>query len=432
MLALRGLALACPKRMLSPATQPRRQLTRRPKWARGLEAAIGERLRLHPNWLSLAKLFVLTPLFLALFVIEAPLPWVLGVFAIFAALDYLDGVVARHHSLETFWGRILDRVTDYPLVILVTVLGVGVLPTAILMVKLVVDLLLSVQFLLGLGTTENRLRTALHYATLLCVLLIALGGPVPPLTPALVESLLWLNIAFSSLVALYNANIFKKRFIADLLSLANLGCGALSIYFSSQGQYAASLLLLLVGAGFDGLDGAAARRWGGTRFGVYSDDIADAVNYGLAPGLAVYFALGGVTGALIAVAFFTFTVTRLVYFTLAKASSDPRYFQGAPSTVGGIITLSSLTLFATQPALVGLLVGAACIFMVSFDARYRHIGHFATAQLHWIKRATPVVLILLLLGHVALGPELPVAVLLAASLGYSLLPLQRAFQRLPT
>ena len=53
-----------------------------------------------------------------------------------------------------------------------------------------------------------------------------------------------------------------------------------------------SLLLLILGGLFDGLDGAAARKWVGTKFGVYSDDIADAVNYGIALVFALYFALG--------------------------------------------------------------------------------------------------------------------------------------------
>ncbi len=44
-----------------------------------------------------------------------------------------------------------------------------------------------------------------------------------------------------------------------------------------------------MGCLFDGFDGAAARKWGGTRFGVYSDDIADGVNYGIAPGFALFF-----------------------------------------------------------------------------------------------------------------------------------------------
>ena len=65
----------------------------------------------------------------------------------------------------------------------------------------------------------------------------------------------------------------------------NALCGVASIYFATQGRIETSLLLLLVGAAFDGLDGAAARKWGGTRFGVYSDDIADGINYAIAPGV---------------------------------------------------------------------------------------------------------------------------------------------------
>ncbi len=78
-----------------------------------------------------------------------------------------------------------------------------------------------------------------------------------------------------------------KRLVADLLSATNLACGIASAACAVAGRFEVSLLLLLVGAACDGLDGAAARRWGGTRWGVLSDDIADGVNYGIAPGVAL-------------------------------------------------------------------------------------------------------------------------------------------------
>lgn len=219
------------------------------------------------------------------------------------------------------------------------------------------------------------------------------------------------------------------RFVADLLSLSNLGCGVLSITSAASGHLGWSLILLLLGAGFDGLDGAAARRWGGTRWGVYSDDVADGVSYGLAPGLALAFTLPGVEGTILGIAFTVFVWSRLVFFTLAKGSSDPRWFRGAPSTLGAIIALCALILWAGSPGLVGLLVGAACMMMVSFDTLHRHVGRYLASH----KRSIGWVMVGAagLLGAAEVfGVKAPTAALLAGALGYGLLPVVVSFRSL--
>ena len=101
---------------------------------------------------------------------------------------------------------------------------------------------------------------------------------------------------------------------------------------------------------FDGFDGAAARKFGGTRWGVYSDDVADAVNYGIAPGVALYFVLGGIQGWVVGAFYGLFTISRLVFFTLNKKYSDPEYFSGVPSTMGALVVLCSILLFENQLA----------------------------------------------------------------------------------
>jgi CDP-diacylglycerol--serine O-phosphatidyltransferase len=231
------------------------------------------------------------------------------------------------------------------------------------------------------------------------------------------------------LVLLYNLRILQKRFIADALSGLNLGCGVWSIVLAFQGQFVASLTLLIVGAAFDGFDGAAARRWGGTRFGVYSDDIADAVNYGIAPGAAVYFAVGGWEGAVIGAAYAVFTLGRLVYFTLNKADSDPNYFAGVPSTSGGLITLCGVILFRETPLVLGVLVGVACSLMVSFASQYRHPGRAAGSHPRRVVLLVPLGLALVLLGATLGGPKGAAGLILLLNLAYGFWPVVRSFRR---
>ncbi len=417
----------------------------KPDWLWALEQRIADRLAVHPNVLSLAKVLVIAPLmFLALRQVDV-LPkseaLVGGLFVVFVVLDYLDGVVARGRGLATGFGRVLDRLTDYPLLVVVSWFCLDLLPVWLVLAKLGVDLLLLVLYVMGRGTTENRLRTSIGYVTVLALLFLSQGWAPRIFTPKVVQYLLWASIAFSSTVVLYNLDLLQKRFIADVLSAANLLCGAFSILFASRGRFEISLLFVLLGAAFDGFDGAAARRWGGTRFGVYSDDIADGANYGIAPAFALYFVLGGWPGIAIGIFYAVFTVSRLVFFTLEKSSADPNYFRGVPSPVGGTTVMASIVVFEGHPELIGLMVGIAAALMTSFSTNYRHLGR---ALGGWVSRrrrrrgarsrrralfGAPVYVLILVLGVRALGVRGATAIILIGNLVYGFLPTVLAFVR---
>ena len=250
-------------------------------------------------------------------------------------------------------------------------------------------MLLLALYLLGRGSTQNRLRTTFSYATLLALLSLSQGWLPSHAGVVLVTALLYGNIGLSSAVALYNLDILKKRYFADLLSLGNLLSGVAGIIFASQGRFDVSVVCLLLGAGLDGFDGAAARRWGGTRWGVYSDDVADGVSNGIAPGAVIYFAVGGVAGAILGTLFAGLTIARLVAFTLNKGKSDPDYFEGLPSTAAALIVLCTAALVgggtswgvsaSAGSVLVAFGAGISGMSMVGFGTRYRHLGRWVAS-----------------------------------------------------
>jgi len=211
------------------------------------------------------------------------------------------------------------------------------------------------------------------------------------------------------------------RFLADALSAGNLVCGLVSIACAYAGRFELSLGFLLGGAVLDGLDGLAARRFGGTRIGVYADDVADGVNNGMAPGAALFFKLGGVEGVAVGAAYTAFTITRLVYFTVAKGTGDPAYFHGVPSTIGALIALSSILVFAEEPALIGLGVGVACTQMVSWRTHYRHLGRALASRDVPPVYAGAALAVLVGVG-LAWGVRGASAIILAASVAYGFLP----------
>lgn len=410
-----------------------RRLVDKPQWLKELEHAIGRRVPVHPNVLSAVKLVIVAPLLLlSLRQVEALVggrALVCALFAAFGVLDYLDGVVARERGLATAFGRVFDRLTDYPLLIGLSYWCLDVLPLPLLAIKLALDVLLLVLYALGKGSTENRIRTAISYATLFGLLALSQGWLPDLATRTLVKHLLGLNIVLSAVVALYNLDLLDKRYVASVLSFGNLACGLMAIHASWRGNFVGTLVLLLVGVVFDGFDGVAARRWGSVSWGVYADDVADAVNFGIAPGAAVAFGLGGWEGALAGTLFAIFTIGRLVYFTLNKTHADPGYFAGVPSPVGGLIALCAVILFRDHPALVGLLVGIACAQMVSFSASYRHLGRLLASQRALLSR-TPLGLLPLVAVYLVWGTPGPVALILGAGLAYAVYPSVRAFAKL--
>ena len=188
-----------------------RQLIRRPAWLQHFETRLAQNVTVHPNLLSAAKLVVVAPLlFASLRQVDAlrggPL-LVSALFGCFGALDYLDGMVARERGLETGWGRLLDRATDYPLLVGLSWFCVEVVPTAVLLAKLALDLLLLLLFVAGRGSTQNRLRTMLSYAALFSLLALSQGWLPLVFSPGMVVAILSVNMALTTAVVLYNLDL---------------------------------------------------------------------------------------------------------------------------------------------------------------------------------------------------------------------------------
>ncbi len=378
------------------------------------------------------KLVLVTPLLIGTLSPVAVLPTtrfvVLSLLVAFLVLDYLDAVVARTRDLESRTSRVFDRITDYPLLIAVAWFSSSQVDATLLIAKVVLDFALLGLYVLGRGRTENRLRAGISYATLIALLFSVQGWGGRVLTAQTIEYLLWANIAYSATTAAFYLGLLQKRFVADALSGANLLCGIFSIIFASRGRFEVSLMFVLLGTAFDGFDGAAARRWGGTRIGVYSDDVADGVNYGIAPGFALYYVLGGVSGLFVGIFYASFTIARLVFFTLNKADSDPDYFSGVPSPVGGIVAMASIVVFKDEPGALGLMIGVACAQMVSFSTHYRHLGR-AMARHRRAMVGAPLYLVVLLISLRLGGARGAAGVILFGNLVYGFLPMFLAFSR---
>ena len=329
----------------------------------------------------------------------------------------------------------LNLISDFPVSCLATFALFKIHPellnsqptlSYVVIARLALDLITLIFIYKGRGPKRTRLRTLMNGVSLYVILGLNLGFTPNLITPDNATILLSLHTIFLSLVFAFQVRVLQKRFIADTLSGLNFICGLVSIHYSLQGRFETSLLFLLLGAAFDGFDGAAARKFGGTKFGVYSDDIADGMNYGIAPAFAVYALMQGIEGLIIGTFYAVFTLSRLVYFTLNKDEGDPGYFAGVPSPVGGMIVMSSVVLFTQQALWVSFLVGVSSTLMVSFKTPYVHVFRaFSWRSMERKRQAViggPLFLIAFLFVTSIWGTKGAAAVILGGACLYGFIP----------
>ena len=164
-------------------------------------------------------------------------------------------------------------------------------------------------------------------------------------------------------------------------TLGNLFFGIFAIVSASRGQFAHAVLYVVLGGVCDSFDGRIARATGtGSRFGVELDSLVDAISFGLAPAMIIYFSVLDREGGAWWLLVFLFTacaVIRLARFNVTQGGTAKRHFQGLPSPAAGG-TLATYYWFSqtplyTQTAIADLpwpdmmkvLMGALSILMIT-------------------------------------------------------------------
>jgi len=123
-------------------------------------------------------------------------------------------------------------------------------------------------------------------------------------------------------------------------TLANLFFGIFAIVAASRGEFDAAARYIVFGAIADTLDGRIARATNsGSKFGEELDSLVDAISFGTAPALIMYFVVLNKTGwDWIFCFFFTAcAVMRLARFNVEQAGRGIKYFTGLPSPAAGLI-----------------------------------------------------------------------------------------------
>src|SRR5206468_6032288 len=120
---------------------------------------------------------------------------------------------------------------------------------------------------------------------------------------------------------------------------------------SARGNYDQATLLVVLGGFADALDGRVARATGtGSRFGEELDSLVDAISFGLAPAMIMFFAVlnRGNWEWLLVFIFTSCAVMRLARFNVEQAGRKKTHFHGLPSPAAGL-TLATYYWFSQTP-----------------------------------------------------------------------------------
>ena len=141
--------------------------------------------------------------------------------------------------------------------------------------------------------------------------------------------------------------------VPSLFTLTNLFFGFLSILLTYHGRNRMAALWIVVAALMDGMDGLVARAVKApSDFGIELDSLSDAVSFGLATSVLLYFwgmKLAGTPAVFFSFLFLTAGVLRLARYNIrTKSLPDRKHYQGL-TVPSAAICMASLVIFHPSP-----------------------------------------------------------------------------------
>ncbi|MBV8840002.1 MAG: phosphatidylcholine/phosphatidylserine synthase [Alphaproteobacteria bacterium] len=169
-----------------------------------------------------------------------------------------------------------------------------------------------------------------------------------------------------------------RTLVPNVITLLALCAGLTGIKLAIESRYELALGAIVFAAMLDAVDGRVARMIKGTsRFGAELDSLADFVNFGVAPGLILYFWILNGLGNLGWIAAMVFAICaglRLARFNVQI--EDPNrpawagnFFTGMPAPAGAITVLLPMYLgFLQTPLPHALMLGFTLVYTLAIAA----------------------------------------------------------------
>ena len=351
---------------------------------------LGYDLGISPNQITIGRLLFFVPGWF-LWVYMHELSELLGIWwqaiGLFALLlvttvilfDIVDGALARETGQVSQHGKVLDPAVDKLITYSTLILFLSAINHTALAILFALDI--ASTFLRGAevqGANQFGKNKALSQNLSKFFFGMAILANVPQLN-VIGNLLIWIALVFASISVAIRVIPAKAKppiclLIPQLLTLSNLVCGILAIWYAGQDSLKIGVLFNFAAMGFDLIDGAAARRLGVTsKFGKHFDTIADLVSFGLAPAALVAAMTGwtaaGIIGGLI---YFAAICFRLYEFSKTRDITPPGFFCGLPSPAAA--WLISSTILCVSPAIGIIIEIVAAILMCSFKIHWQHFN----------------------------------------------------------
>ena len=144
------------------------------------------------------------------------------------------------------------------------------------------------------------------------------------------------------------------RLLPNIVTIMGLCLGLFAIKYAMAEQWQTAVMLIVVAAFVDGIDGRLARMLNASSdFGAQLDSFTDFVNFGVAPALTLYMWIGHEVKGLgwaVALFFIICMALRLARFNVGlneegeKEEVMDKFFQGMPAPCGGAVSLIPMIL----------------------------------------------------------------------------------------
>src|SRR4051812_42729927 len=166
-----------------------------------------------------------------------------------------------------------------------------------------------------------------------------------------------------------------RMLVPNVITLLAICAGLTSIRLSIEGRMSLAVYAIVFAAALDGIDGRIARMIKGqSKFGAELDSLADFVNFGVAPGLMLYFwqlhELGN-AGWIAAMVFAISGGLRLARFNATmddpnKPAFAANFFTGVPAPAGAITVLLPIYVAFLDLGRLPAAVTAADTLLIAF------------------------------------------------------------------
>ncbi len=221
-----------------------------------------------------------------------------------------------------------------------------------------------------------------------------------------------------------------RLLIPNLVTLLALCLGLTSIRFAFEGAIDWAVSLIAAAAVLDGLDGRIARALKGTsRFGAELDSLADFVDFGVAPGIVLYFSGLDQLKSLGWLATLVFSIAcalRLARFNVMLDAPElpawrKNFFVGMPAPAGAIVGLLPVYLRfllspgSPQPPFVALEIVYVLAIALLMASR---VPHFSGKSIGRVPHDYVAVVLIGLAAALLLIVNFPLQSLVAVSLAY--------------